>query len=397
MRRILPRPPHPAVGQHVARAGALASRRAVLAAVTVATALAACASSGPVTVAAVPARVDTAVTAGLRGGGAHDAIGWRIDTREHVDLWLHGFALLQDDSSLVPTFRLGYAAALRQRRPPGGGVMDANRAQLQRLVAANANLASAQFLALYFASWDDLRRGVDRFIRDAGDVRAARTQEALRMYATLRTYFPTAQDRDWLRLFVQGLDDERQRFYRAYWLQEQQRRAAVRASVEGMWTAPYGPAFARFMRNSMQRNGTIILSLPLGGEGRTLSVGQNDNFVTVTFPTPGEDAREAMYVVAHEAVGSIATAAVRDNASAADERSGEAARWMTLSAVRGGAMLLERIAPDLLAGYERYYLTLARQKPGAGDPAAAFAATFPLPPQIASALQRQIDVVLGGI
>src|SRR5690606_18515310 len=126
-------------------------------------------------------------------------------------------------------------------------------------------------------------------------------------------------------------------------------------------------------------------------------VGQRDNFVTVTFPAEGEDPRDAMYVVAHEVVGTLATAAVRDNSSSADERSGESAKWMTLAAVRGGAMLLERVAPDLLAGYQRYYLTLARQKPGAGDPAAAFAATFPLPPQIATALQRQVDVVLGGI
>lgn len=385
----------PAAARRPARARPHASCIAALASCVVA--LAGCASSGPVTVTAVPARADTAGVAGGTQEGARTASGWRIDTREHVDLWLHGFALLQDDSSLVPYFRLGYGAALRQVRPAAGRLLDANRAQLQRRIAANANLTSAQFLALYFASWDDLRRGVDRFIRDGGDVRAARSQEELRMYATLRTYFPTGEDRDWLRLFVQSLDDERQRFYHAYWLQEQQRRASQRAAVEAMWTGTYGPAFARFMRNSMQREGKVLLSLPLGGEGRTLSVGQRDNFVTVNFPAPGEDPLEAMYVIAHEVVGAVATAAVRDNSSAADERSGDTARWTTLSAVRGGAMLLEHVAPDLLAGYQRYYLSLARQKPGAGDPSAAFAATFPLPPQIATALQRQIDVVLGGI
>ncbi len=304
--------------------------------------------------------------------------------------------MLQDDSSLVPYFRLGYRAALLQVRP-AGGQLDANRPQLQRRLSENANLTSAQFLALYFASWDDLRRGADRFIRDGGDVRAARTQEDLRMYATLRTYFPTGEDREWLRLFVQSLDDERTRFFRGYWIQQQQRRASMRSSIESLWTGTYRPAFTRFMRNSMQRDGSILLSLPLAGEGRTLSVGQRDNFVTVTFPAEGEDPRDALYVVAHEVVGTVATAAVRDNASAAEDRSGETAKWTTLAAVRGGAMLLERIAPELLAGYQRYYLTLARQKPGAGDLSAPFAATFPLPSQIATALQRQIDVVLGGI
>lgn len=384
--------------RRLARASGAASLRRAIAPWAAIVSLAACASSGPITVTAVPARVDSTATTATTGAPAsRDASGWRIDTREHVDLWLHGFALLQDDASLVPYFRLGYRAALLQVRPAIGGQMDANRAQLLRRFAENTNLTSAQFLALYFASWDDLRRGVDRFIRDAGDVRAARNQVELRMYATLRTYFPTGEDRDWLRLFVQSLDDEHTRFYRGYWLQQQQRRASTRASIEAMWAGTYRPAFARFMRNSMQRDGAILLSLPLGGEGRTLSVGQRDNFVTVTFPAEGEDPREAMYVVAHEVVGTVATAAVRDNASSADERSGESAKWMTLAAVRGGAMLMERVAPDLLAGYQRYYLMLARRKPGAGDPAAAFAATFPLPPQIATALQRQIDVVLGGI
>src|SRR3954469_19327236 len=30
---------------------------------------------------------------------------WPVKTREHVDLWLHGFALLQEDTTFVPFFR----------------------------------------------------------------------------------------------------------------------------------------------------------------------------------------------------------------------------------------------------------------------------------------------------
>jgi hypothetical protein len=196
---------------------------------------------------------------------------------------------------------------------------------------------------------------------------------------------------------VASLDDERQRFFRSWWLQQQQLRASTRARIEGLWTGTYRAAFARFMNGSMQRQGAILLALPLGGEGRTLAVGGRDNFVTVTFPAPGADPLEALYVIAHEVVGGVSNAAVRDNASAADQRSGDAGRWTTLAAVRGGAMLLERIAPDLRDGYLRYYLKLARVTPGAGDIAARFDATFPIPDAIRDALRRQIDLVLGGI
>jgi len=91
---------------------------------------------------------------------------------------------------------------------------------------------------------------------------------------------------------------------------------------------------------------------------------------------------------------------VRDNSSPTDDRNGDVAKWTALAAVRGGAMLLQRVAPDLVAGYQRYYLRIARASAtaqSAGDPSAAFNATFPLPANIVTALDRQIDIVLGGI
>src|ERR1700738_2956372 len=50
-------------------------------------------------------------------GGAGPATGapnaiWPIKTREHVDLWLHGFAMLQEDTTFVPFFKRGYSTDL---------------------------------------------------------------------------------------------------------------------------------------------------------------------------------------------------------------------------------------------------------------------------------------------
>jgi hypothetical protein len=137
--------------------------------------------------------------------------------------------------------------------------------------------------------------------------------------------------------------------------------------------------------------------LPLGGEGRTIAVGGRDNFVAVPFPAAGADPREALWVAAHEVVGSTATTSVRDNTSAADERAGDTAKWTTLAAVRGGAILLSRVAPELEEGYMRYYLRLARAADPGADLRGRFNATFPLPDRIVEALVRDIDGVLGGI
>ncbi len=354
--------------------------------------------TGPVLVTSVPASSTPTTTIPAPGGDGPVVSGWGIATREHVDLWLHGFAMLQADSSLVPYFRLDYREAASEARRQGGTrtLLDANYDRLRQRTVDNPALVSAQFVALYFAGWDDLRTGVQRFLRDNGDVGAARTTETRRMYATLATYFPTNLDRDWLRIFVESLEDERSRFFSNYWRQQQSLRAPVRRAIEEQWNGGVGEAIGRFLTASNQRRGTVLLSIALGGEGRTLNVGRGDNFMTVTLPITGEDPREAFFVTAHEAVGTVSNQVVRDNSSAAQERSGESAGWTSLAAVRGGAMLLAEVAPQMADDYKRYYLRLARQ-PTSGDVDARFVATFNIPEQISTALERQVALILRGI
>ena len=354
---------------------------------------------GPVVVSSVPSSgAAPASRDGLPGGSSNTGAGWRIDAREHVDLWLHGFAMLSSDSSLVPSHRLGYRSELSAARRGASAVtmLDGNATVLGRRLRENPALTSAQFVALYFASWDDLRRGCQQFLRANGNVRSANSEETLRMFATLATYFPSSADRDWLRLYVESLDDERARFFRGWWGQQQATRAVVRRALEAQWRSRYAAAFGRFMRGTNQRQGSILLALAIGGEGRSLDAGQRDNFLTVTFPLPGDDPLQALYVVAHEVVGTMSNAVVRDNTTPRDQQSGEAGRLSTLAAVRGGAMMLARVAPELVDGYQRYYLSIARQVSPA-EAVRRFEAVFALPETLRASLDRQIDLVLNGI
>ena len=41
---------------------------------------------------------------------------WPVKTREHVDLWFHGFAMLMDDTARVPLFDRGYRDRLTVER-----------------------------------------------------------------------------------------------------------------------------------------------------------------------------------------------------------------------------------------------------------------------------------------
>jgi hypothetical protein len=195
-------------------------------------------------------------------------------------------------------------------------------------------------------------------------------------------------------MFSQSLQDENNKFYRAYWTQQQRDRSAVIAAVDSVWERGLRPKLARFLNNTQQVRGDLYLSLPLDGEGRSLNGGKTMNIITVTFPDTPAAAVEALYVVAHEAIGPLAGQAVSDNTTPSEKRSGAFERLSSASLVRGGLILLAKSAPEYADGYARYYLRSANLPVG-NDPQAALAAAFPLPEAIRDAISRQLDVVLG--
>ena len=323
---------------------------------------------------------------------------WPIKTREHVDLWLHGFAMLQEDTTFVPFFKRGYSTNMTVLKNRANVVsqLDANRDRLRARLSTNPQLINAQFIPFAFSSWDEIAAVVNFFVRAEGNPRAASSQQQANAIAFMAAYFPNAADREWVRLFVASLADERARFYGSYWAQQQREKRNVLDEVDALWQGTYRPKIQRFLNNTQQAAGDVLLSLPLNGEGRSQSSGKQANVLTVTFPDRPADAMDAIYVIAHEAVGTLANVAVVDNITPEQRRTGIGDRYTSAAAVRAGAMLLERTAPEALDGYMRYYLRSVNRSPGS-NVASSFAAAFSLPDTIRDALNRQLDVVLGGI
>jgi hypothetical protein len=200
-------------------------------------------------------------------GAGPQARGWRVGTEEHVDLWLHGFAMLTSDTGHVPFFARGYKQAMTARKQQRNvfTLLDANRQELSQRFAANPALTNAQFLAMYFPSFQEMVTATDFFIRSGGNPRAASDPQVQQEIALLAANFRSPADRTWLRLFVQSLQDESTKFYHAYWTSEQQTRGPAFAQVNQLWTSQYYPKLSRFLNNTQQPAGELILSLPLGG------------------------------------------------------------------------------------------------------------------------------------
>jgi hypothetical protein len=324
---------------------------------------------------------------------------WPVRTREHVDLWLHAYAMLTPDSTLVPYFRRGYREQMVAVRRQRGvtSLLDANRARLLERVAVQPSLATGpQFLPFYFASWDQMRQVVDLFIRAGGNPRATNDATLQQYFAVLGSSFQSAPDREWLRLLVESVDDESRKFYHDYWLAESRARAGIVAHVDSVWQRSWRPAFQRFLNNTQQQNGELYLSIPLDGEGRTVHFTKVQNAVAVSMPASVQNSESVLYTFAHEIAGSVASTAIEDNTTPADRRAGVTARYEQSAAVRAGALLLERVMPDAVPGYMRYYLQSAGRS-ASGDTRAAFVSAFAVPDAINDAIARQLEVILGGI
>ena len=159
----------------------------------------------------------------------------------------------------------------------------------------------------------------------------------------------------------------------------------------------YYPKLSRFLNNTQQASGEVVLSVVLGGEGRTVNKGRQSNTVAVDFPKTVDAVPNFLFAFAHEAVANVVDGVIRDNTTPAETRSGLTSGYVGNGAVRGGALLLQRVAPELVRPYMIYYLGTAGVAGIAGDPATTFATTFPLPQSIANAIDKQIEIVLGGI
>ena len=324
---------------------------------------------------------------------------WRVRTAEHLDLWLHGYAMVNPDTTLVPYFRRGYRARIDAVRRQRGvtSLIETNRGQLLARINNNPSLATAgQFLPLYFETYEQMKQVIDLFVRNNGNPGNSQDPNLRTYFAILGGSFQTATDREWLRMFTEAVDDESRKFYHDYWTTEARAHASLVSGAESEWQRTWRPALQRFLNNTQQQNGELYLSLPLGGEGRTIHFGKLQNAVAGPMPDAVPEQEHVLYVMAHEITGTVAATAISDNTTPADQRAGLTSRYEQAAAVRAGAMLLEKTIPGAVTGYMRYYLQQAGRTPPA-DPRAMFTSTFAITDAIRDALSRQFEVILGGI
>jgi len=317
----------------------------------------------------------------------------------HIDLWLHSFALISQDTSAIPLFKRGYRDSITVLRSRNNVLtsLDANRDALSRQLNTNPALVQAQFLALQFPNFAEMRKGIEALLQFQGDPARAPDRNTALIVQQLAASFPTAADRDWVRLFLAGVIDEQARYYDAEHQRVVRARSAVLSAVQSLWQNTYRSKLDRFLNNTSQRQGEMYLSLPIGPEGRTSGGANGQTVVVVPFPERTADAAQSIIVFVHEVTGNIVSTVVSDNTTPAQQRDGSSGSYVAFGQVLGGMLLLQKVAPELTDAYCRYYLAQVGRPTKGVNVQAALRSAFPVPQAISDALARQIDIVLAGI
>ncbi|HKB80655.1 MAG TPA: hypothetical protein VKH35_13155 [Thermoanaerobaculia bacterium] len=332
---------------------------------------------------------------------------WKISTRYQVDLWLHGYAMLQKDTTLIPYFKPGYRDSIEAFKKRGNITtrLDTDRDSLRSQLASDSRLIGGQFLGLYFRTWETTQKAIDQYLKNSVDdemhtqrvnVRQMMDPDSRAVFGIIQASYSTPAERQWLKRFTAAMQDENTKYYADYWRTQQANRAPIFAAVDSLWRQIYFAKFRTFLAKSGQSRGEILLSLPLDGEGRTLGEPGRGPTITVTFPDSVSQAIDAIYVLAHEAVSPVSNAAVNDNTTPAEKKEGLADRYTSAAAVRGGLQLLQKIAPELVIGYARHYLDAAHISYTPGAEVAAVEKAFPLRQSIADELTHQLNTDLSG-
>ena len=342
-----------------------------------------------------------ALLAGCGGGGAEPAQPtpalaneWRFTAEHHVALWYHGLALAEagvEGNEAVPYYRAGYGAEAQSARGRVGGSSPfASGATTLGNRLENADVVNGlQFLPLYFESWTQIRQAVDVWQQAGGDPNRASDAQTQAVIAFLSQRFGTSSTaRAAVVEFVTALEQERTSFFDAWWNQTQP--TALAEEVQALWRS-YQPQMTAFLRYADAEGGHVALTPALRGEGRAES-GRGVAVIAVGGRS-GDDARAVVGRVIHELSYSLAAEAVRDAVAPARIREIGEDVLVARAAVRAGAMVLERIAPDLLPAYREDYIRAA-----GGDPARrTLIQQFDLPSELVPALESAVQLATAGI
>jgi hypothetical protein len=274
--------------------------------------------------------------------------------------------------------------------------LDRRAEEFARTFRSDEAYNNLQFVPLYFRSGEAMFSAIELWNRAGGDPRRASSLQAAQLIAFLSSLFPRPEHRRAVTEWAALVQEEDRLFYRAYWDSQAPALAPRVAAVQQAWDS-LAPSLRNYLEYVRLRRGELFLVPALGAEGRLVTTELEVPRSAVLLP-PAARPDDAVLAFVHELLYPLVGEAIKENVAPARIRELGALRLAALSALRGGAMLLERVAPARVDSYRRFYLEASGRAPAPGESLeAAFAAAFPLPPELETGLRTAVNTALAGI
>jgi hypothetical protein len=318
------------------------------------------------------------------------AEGWRFTAAPHADLWFHGLALVGlQGFAPMPLYDAAYGDRLRAAKKAAGVYptpLDTLAAQLREAFEQDSVFELLHFVPLYFPTSAPLEM-LD-VLKTVSEGRRPSGFGGRAMASVLRS----RSEQRMLGAFTTLLIEEWRRFYREHWVRGETERARIVDEAQRFWDRRLATPLAPFLAEQGLVHGTAYVSVALGPEGRIFQRDPSDLFdnVAAVWALSGEPSAAA-FALMRELCYPVVSRLVEQLPIGGRDRV-YAERVSSRGAVRCGAALLERHAPDLLPAYRGLFLTQVGEQ---GESAELFVRVFGIPDGLWSAVQREIRAAPG--
>lgn len=284
--------------------------------------------------------------------------GWALRSSAAADLWFHSMALTGYDAfGAVPLYLPGYAVqvrAARERAGKGPTRLEREAGILGSAFAADRDFEVLHFVPMYFAAADvdQMIDALDAVAAD-GERAAARLPVVARFgAAAISSVLKTPLQRATLARFVAAVRAEWTSDYRMERIEQSAARNAAIQAASRTWAEQAAPAVGAALAEQSLDAGVILVSPPLGQEGRFFAGRPNDrtdNLVAVHLSFSTAAAGDAAWLAVREmSFTSARQALAAAGALPADPEAGEVATGRAaahlgaaLVAAHGGAASLD--------------------------------------------------------
>jgi len=318
---------------------------------------------------------------------------WSVRALPQVDLWYHGLAIVGvERAELLAQYDQEYASAIEQAKRDRGLVatrLDSLAEYFREEFGSKSEFRFLDQMPLFFqeATPEQMLAALEA-VADRQTYRRDRVSpEASAGAAAAAQVFNKGSLRRALSRYVEALEQEWDVFYGEYWTETIGADSSSRAELGDFWEASVAPRLGDFLADRGLDGGTILVSSAVGPEGR-LFIGdpraRDDNQVVVWSP-PGSGSREPAYHVVKEICYSVVAPALEELV----EEKPETISLRMTAAVRCGALVLDRYAPILAAGYRRAMMRSVGEDSGTAT-IGWFEDRFALEPEILTALRDEI-------